>query len=285
MKLTEEQFKLIVRCACHGELPDFGPHDSVYSSLMRMGFCDLCSLTDAGWRVLEQYRVHKLLILAAGMGARLNPITSKMPKPLVKVNGISMIETILNAAIKSGIDDITIVRGYLGDQLNALKQNYPMIKFIENPIYNQSNNISSALYAKELFAGSYVCDGDLIIKNPALFQKYQYCSNYMGIPVKQTEDWCLTTQGNYIDKMVLGGTNCHIAVGFSYWTPEDGARLAQQFPLVFQLPEGKSTYWEQTPMEYFRSDYQIQVRECSNQDVIEIDTYEDLCRLDPSYRL
>ncbi len=74
-----------------------------------------------------------------------------------------------------------MVRGYLGEQFDQLLRKYPMIKFLENPLYNEANNISSIVVAKDLLSNAYVIESDLLLSNPALLTKYQYHSNYLGI--------------------------------------------------------------------------------------------------------
>ncbi|GHV54806.1 hypothetical protein AGMMS49579_16110 [Spirochaetia bacterium] len=55
------------------------------------------------------------------------------------------IDTLLDVVIAAGINEIYIVRGYLGEQFDQLLYKYPSIRFVENPLYNETNNISSAL--------------------------------------------------------------------------------------------------------------------------------------------
>lgn len=69
-------------------------------------------VTDLGLEALEPYRVKKAVILAAGFGSRMMPATAERPKPMVKVNGVRIIDTLLDALVAVGIKDITIVRGY-----------------------------------------------------------------------------------------------------------------------------------------------------------------------------
>ena len=260
-----------------------GTVNRTMGELTQLGWVQGGILTQAGVDALEPYRVKRLLIIAAGFGSRLVPITLNTPKPLVRVNGVRIIDTILDTATAIGITDITIVRGYLSEQFDQLLYKYPTIRFLENPVYNETNNISSAMCARYLYGGSYVCDADLIIRNPRLFQKYQYASNYLGIPVARTDDWCLKSKNGYITGTAVGGTDCHLWIGFSYWTPEDGARLAEHIRLAYEMPGGKERYWDQVPMDYFASEYKVEIRECSREDVVEIDSYRELKALDPSY--
>lgn len=78
-------------------------------------------------------KAKRAIFLAAGLGNRLRPITINTPKPLVRVNGVRIIETSIEACLKAGIQEIYIVTGYLADEFKILLQKYPMIKFIHNP--------------------------------------------------------------------------------------------------------------------------------------------------------
>jgi CTP:phosphocholine cytidylyltransferase-like protein len=237
------------------------------------------------YKTLEPYRVKRAIFLAAGFGTRLVPVTLHTPKPLVRVNGVRIIDTLLDAVVKAGIEEIVIVRGYLAEQFDQLKDKYQNITFIENPLYNEVNNISSVLCAGNLLQNAYVIESDLLLKNPSLIGKYQYTSNYLGVPTKQTDDWCFETNNGVITKVRIGGQNCHHMFGISYWNHNDGAKLIEHIKTVYGKPEGKKCYWDQVPLEYFLNDYVIEVRECTFDDIIEIDTLEELKKLDNSYNI
>lgn len=86
-----------------------------------------------------------------------------------------------------------IVRGYLGEQFDQLLYKYPNIRFVENPVYNEANNISSAVCVRYLLQNAYVLEADLFLRNKHLIRKYEYETNILGIPVDRTDDWCLMT--------------------------------------------------------------------------------------------
>jgi len=255
------------------------------SQLKEKGLIENCNLTDAGKNALEPYRVKRAVFIAAGFGSRLVPITFNTPKPLVRVNGVRIIDTLLDAVCAAGIGEITIVRGHLSEQFDQLKYKYPNIQFLENPIYNESNNISSAMCARYLLQNAYLLESDLLLKNPALIRKYQYASNYLGVPVEITDDWCFETRDKIITRLKVGGTNCHHMFGISFWNQTDGAKLAEHIKQVYQMPGGKERYWDQVALEYFIKDYAVEVRECTFDDIIEIDTLNELRNLDENYRL
>jgi CTP:phosphocholine cytidylyltransferase-like protein len=240
-------------------------------------------ITLKGIEALEPFRVKRALFIAAGFGSRLVPITLNTPKPLVRVKGMRIIDTLLDAVIAAGIEEILIVRGYLGEQFDQLLYKYPGIQFLENPFYNETNNISSAMCIRYLLKNAYVLESDLYLSNPSLISKYQFTSNYLGVPAELTDDWCFETRNGYISRLKVGGRNCHHMFGISYWNEHDGAKMAEHIKAVYEMPGGKERYWDQVALEYFIKEYTIEVRECSFEDIIEIDTFSDLKKLDRTY--
>jgi CTP:phosphocholine cytidylyltransferase-like protein len=248
------------------------------------GLIENNKLVAAGLQALEPYRVKRAVFIAAGFGSRLVPITLNTPKPLVRVKGVRIIDTLLDAVSAAGIDEIIIVRGYLGEQFDQLKYKYPKIQFLENPLYNESNNISSMMCARFLLQNAYVLESDLLLLNSGLISKYQYASNYLGVPAERTDDWCFETRNGIITRVRVGGRNCHHMFGISYWNQSDGAKLSDHIKQVYEMPGGKERYWDQVPLEHFIKDYAVEVRECSFDDITEIDTFNELKKLDDTYR-
>lgn len=292
--LTKKQFDVLERLEKirHGESQraiaantkmSLGAVNKVMSELIEAGFVSEGKITDEGILALEPYRVKRAVFFAAGFGSRLVPITLNTPKPLVRVYGKRIIDGLLDAVTAVGITDIYIVRGYLGEQFDQLLYKYPTIKFIDNPVYNESNNISSAMCARHLFAGAYIFESDLLLQNPDLVRKYQYSSNYIGVPVDVTDDWCFIMKDKYISKLCLGGTNCYHMFGISYWNEHDGTLLGDRLEKVYNSPGGKERYWDQVPIDYYIDDFKISVRECTFDDIIEIDSFRELRQLDSTY--
>lgn len=260
-----------------------GTVNSTYALLEEKGCIVNGQITAEGLKALEPYRVKRIVFIAAGFGTRLVPITLNTPKPLVRVKGVRIIDTMLDAALAAGIEEIIIVRGYLSEQFDQLLYKYPNIKFIENPVYNEANNISSAMCARYNFENAYICEADLIIKNPKLISKYQYSSNYCGVKCERTDDWCLYVNKGKITGVSVGGLNAYRMVGISYWTEADGKKLGECIQKVYEMPGGKEKYWDNVPLDVCKKDFNLSLRECSFDDFTEIDTFNELKKLDPSY--
>ena len=242
-------------------------------------------ITENGYNALEPYRVKRVIFLAAGLGSRLLPLTLNVPKPLIRVNGKRIIDTAIDAALAADIEEIYIVRGHLSEQFDQLLRKYPQIRFLENPAYNETNNISSAMCARFLFENAYVMEADLIINNPSVIKKYNYTSNCLGVPVEKTDDWCIMSRNGIARQLVQGGINCHHLFSIYYWNAEDGFKLSRHIEEVYQSPGGKERFWDLTPLYYFNKEYHVEIIECNMDDIDEIDTLKELQALDKAYAL
>lgn len=241
------------------------------------------NITEVGLNLLQPYRVKRAIFLAAGFGSRLVPITLNTPKPLVLVHGKKIIETLLDACVKAEIEEIIIVTGYLSEQFEILLKKYPNIKFIKNNMYNEANNISSAHLIKDLFENAYVLESDLYLYNQDLIRKYEYKSNFLGKKVDMTDDWCFEVKNGIITKQKQGGYDCYQMYGISYYSSEYQSQISKDIDTVFKSPGGKEKYWEQVILDVCKNNYKIYLRECSEGDIIEIDTFNELKQIDKTY--
>lgn len=265
--------------------------NSAMGKLTLEEFCELEAKCEAGaaspqeLAAMEPYRAKRAVLLASGFGSRMLPITINTPKPLVRVKGKRIIESLLDALLDIDVSEIYIVTGYLSEQFELLKRDYPIVKLIENPLFDVTNNISSAVAAKEHFQNAYVFESDLLLSNPKLLKKYQYCSNYLGVPVEETADWCFSSKDGLITDLHKGGKSCHHMYGISYWTADDGLKLAGDLPAVFERDEYRQRFWDDVPCIICRENYKVAIRECSFSDIQEIDSFAELQEVDPAYRI
>ena len=281
--LEKAEEKVNQRDIANGTGMSLGSVSRAMAFLTEEGFVKGNKLTESGFAALEPYRVKRAIFIAAGFGSRLVPITFNTPKPLVRVHGQRIIDSLLDACLAAGINEIYIVRGYLSEQFDQLLYKYPMIKFLENPVYNEANNISSALVARYLLSNAYVFEADLLISNPKIIKKYHYTSDFLAIKKDRTDDWCFEVKNGVITAEKVGGLDCWQMVGISYWNEEDGHKLSQDIAEVYATPGGKERYWEQVPLVYRKHNYAVEVLECFDEDIVEIDTFRELKAIDKTY--
>ena len=257
-----------------------GTVNRTLKELSDLGLVENGTITNNGIEALEPYRAKRAIFIAAGFGTRLVPVTLNTPKPLVRVNGKRIIDGLIDACLEAGINEIYIVRGYLAEQFDQLLYKYPMIKFLENPIYNEANNISSSMCARYMLSNAYVFEADLLISNPKIITPYHYTSDFLAIKKDRTDDWCFVVKD--VEEKV-GGLDCWQMVGISYWNEVDGHKLSNDIKETYDMPGGKECYWEQVPLVYCKNHYQVEVRECFENDIIEIDTFRELKAIDKTY--
>ena len=169
------------------------------------------------------------------------------------------------------------------EQFDQLLYKYPMVHFLENPAYNDANNISSAVCARYLLQNAYVFEADLVISNPSIVTKYHYTSDFLGIFKERSDDWCFTVKNGIITEQKVGGLNVYQEVGISYWDEEAGRKLADDLKTAYEMPGGKERYWDQVPFSIFPEHYQVEVRPCLDSDIIEIDSFKELKAIDKTY--
>lgn len=295
MNLTRKQFDVLSTLATTKEklsqrqLEDITGHslgtiNKAIKDLTDEGLLNNQEITSAGIDALEPYRAKKAIFIAAGFGTRLVPVTLNTPKPLVRVNGTRIIDTLIDACLEAGISEIYIVRGYLSEQFDQLLYKYPMIKFLENPSYNEANNISSAMAARYLMQNAYVFEADLLISNPKIITKYHYNSDVLGIWKERTDDWCLDVdKDGFVCEEKVGGLDTYQMVGIYYLNSADGAKLSEHIKEAFLAPGGKERYWETVPNQAYKGQYKIEVRPCTDADIVEIDTFRELKAIDKTY--
>ncbi len=93
----------------------------------------------------------KAVILAAGVGSRIRPLTDNLPKPLLEIGGKTILGRMVDAILDEGIQEMIVVTGYRADQIKRfLHGSYPTISFhfIYNEHYNETNTGYSLLQTK-----------------------------------------------------------------------------------------------------------------------------------------
>ena len=281
--LAEEKGTLSQRQLGEKSGHSLGTVNRVMQELTDLQYVTEGEITGAGISALEPYRAKRAIFIAAGFGSRLVPITFNTPKPLVRVHGQRIIDGLIDACLDAGINEIYIVRGYLAEQFDQLLYKYPMIRFLENPVYNEANNISSAMVARYMLSNAYVFEADLLISNPKIITKYHYTSDFLAIKKDRTDDWCFIVKDGVIVEEKVGGLDCWQMVGISYWNEEDGHKLSDDIKMTYEQPGGKERYWEQVPLVFCKKHYKVEVRECQENDIIEIDTFRELKAIDKTY--
>lgn len=230
-------------------------------------------------------RATRAIIMAAGIGSRMHPVTDTIPKPLVSVRGRRMIDTIISALHQNDIYEIYVVVGYLKEQFSQLPEEYPGLHIIENPDYRTANNISSLYYARAHLGNSIILDGDQIIEDPSIlqpeFERSCYCCRWTDTP---TTEWLLTLEnGAVVHCSRTGGSHGWELHSVSFWSAEDGEKLKAHLEYEYQTKNNREIYWDDVALFCHPEDYCLGVRPITADSLVELDSYEELCLWDNRY--
>ena len=231
-------------------------------------------------------KVERAIIMAAGKGTRMRPGTLHTPKPLVKVNGKRMIDSVIEALHKNGISEIYIVVGYLKDQFEILPKEYENVKLIENPFYDTCNNISSLYVARDYIENAIILDGDQIIYNEKILAPEFDRSGYNAVWTDdETGEWLMTVENGIVTSCSrTGGKGGWQLYSVSRWNEADGKRLKHHLELEFNEKHNRQIYWDDVAMFCHADEYELGIRPMNADDVIEVDNLEELIALDGSYK-
>ena len=231
------------------------------------------------------HRAKRAVILAAGAGKRMHPVTLRIPKPLVTVNGIRMIDTAIRGLWENGIREIYIVTGYRKEQFMALEKEYPGVCLIENPYYDTCNNISSLYMARECLEDSFILDGDQMIYNAEILRPEFERSGYHAVWTDSfTNEWLLDVEDGVIAGCSRTGGKCGLRlVSVSRWNAEDGRHLKQHLETEFKKHQNTRIYWDDIPVFCYPEQYRLGIRVIQPDDMVEIDSLEELAELDHHY--
>jgi CTP:phosphocholine cytidylyltransferase-like protein len=225
--------------------------------------------------------------MAAGLGKRLQPVTFTTPKPLVRVGGVRMIDTILKGLLENGIREIYVVVGHLKEQFEDLKADYPEVTLIENPWYDSCNNISSLYVAREHLEDCMILDGDQIVRAPKVLSTEFAHSGYNAIWCEgETDEWLMQAEGPELFVTSCsrnGGSRGWQLFSISRWSEEDGKKLSELVEKEFEAGN-RQIYWDDVPMFVHPKEFRLAVFPMERGDVTEVDNLSELQDLDPSYK-
>ncbi len=233
------------------------------------------------------------IILAAGMGKRLKELTANNTKCMIKVNGVTLIERMLGQIEKHGVSRITIVTGYEGtklvDYIRTLNISTP-VEFIDNPIYDKTNNIYSLSLASDRLCeeDTLLFESDIIFEDSVLDALVNDPRETLAL-VDKYESWmdgtCLKLSDDDMIEAFVPGKKLHYEEAEEYFKTVNIYKFSRSFSQKYYVPFlqayekalGENEYYEQVLRVITMLDEPvIKAKRLSGQKWYEIDDLQDL---------
>lgn len=225
----------------------------------------------------------RAIILAAGLGTRLRPMTDNTPKALIKVKDKPLVEYQIEYLKEKGIDEIIIVVGYLHEQFDYLKEKYG-VKLVFNEKYAEYNNFYSLYLVKDYLEDSYVIDADnYLFKN--MFRSDINRSTYFSVYREDCEnEWFLIYGDDYkVKDIIVDSKAGRILSGVSFWDKETAEKINKFIDFAYDSNEFMDLYWDNMVKDNI-SELDVYVEELEANSIYEIDSVKDYNKLEKILR-
>lgn len=223
------------------------------------------------------------IIIAAGTSSRFVPLSYEKPKGLVEVKGEVLIERQIRQLHEAGVNDVTIVVGYMAEQFAYLGEKYG-VQFVKNEDYKRYNNTSSMIRVVERLQNTYICCSDQYYeKNPFLqdLQQSAYAALYA---VGKTNEYCLELDAkDGICAVRIGGDDAWYMAGFAYFSDEFSKSFGKILTEEYAYDETKQMYWEDVYIEHLNELPTMQVVRFADEELWEFDSLDELRTFDTTY--
>lgn len=239
-------------------------------------------LSEKGAEALKPYEVKNAIIMAAGMSSRFVPLSYEKPKALLRVKGEVLIEREIEQLHEAGIDDITVVVGYLKENLFYLTDKYG-VKIVINDDYYRYNNTSTLSRVTDKIDNTYICSSDnYFTENP--FEKYVYRSYYSAVYAEgKTEEYCIKCNENgRITDVSVGGEDSWYMLGHVYFDRDFSSKFIRILKEEYDDPETKQGLWEDLYIRHI-NELDMYIRKYDSAVIKEFDSLDELRHFDDKY--
>lgn len=196
--------------------------------------------------------IDKAIILSAGKGSRLLPLTADRPKCLIELSGRSLLEWQLDALAASGISDVVIVTGFRDDLVDAVAAARPGVRTLFNPFYHVADNLGSVWMARsELDGDTLLLNGDTLVSVPLLRRVLDAQTGPIAVTVDEKEsydadDMKVLLEGDRllrIGKALEEGQYNGESIGLLAFRGDGAALFADRVDRMMRQPDGTRRWY------------------------------------------
>ena len=229
--------------------------------------------------------IRKAIILSAGKGSRLLPLTAERPKCLIDLSGRSLLEWQLEALQGAGIEDIVIVTGFRDDLVDAVAASRAGVRTLFNPFYHMADNLGSVWMAKaELDRDTLLLNGDTLVSPRLLERVLGADTGPIAVTVDEKEsydadDMKVLRDGDRllrIGKALEAGEYNAESIGLLAFRGEGPGRFAAQVDVMMRWPDGTRRWYLRAIDELARGGADVRTVSIHGEEWQEVDFPEDV---------
>jgi L-glutamine-phosphate cytidylyltransferase len=230
----------------------------------------------------------RAIIIAAGKGTRLFPLTKNTPKSLIEVgNGITMLESQLHSLKENGVKDVTIIIGYKAEQIEAKIKKYSNdfnINTVYNPFYETSNNLVSVWMAKHFMQEDFITiNGDDIFK-PVVIENLLKSEHNITMVIDEKPEYddddmkVVHKNGlvQQVSKKIPAGEANGESVGIIKFTGKGRQIYIDTLEEMVRDEENMNAFYLKAIQQIINKGYQVNFSMCKADDWGELDFHPDL---------
>lgn len=260
-----------------------GKVNRLLSEVKEEGFVDNeYNLTSKGLAALKPYKVDNAVIMAAGMSSRFAPLSYEKPKGLLVVKGEVLIERQIRQLKEAGIDDITVVVGYMKEKFFYLQEKFG-VKIVINDDYFRFNNPSTLIRVKDRLKNTFICSSDnYFVDN--VFEPYVFDSYYAAVFQEgESDEWGLITDNNdRIIKIDHSPKDMWIMLGHVFFSRSFSKKFVQILEKQYNKMSVRYELWEHILEENLK-ELPMVMRRYESDVIREFDSLEELRTFDDKY--
>ncbi|MEY8462821.1 NTP transferase domain-containing protein [Streptococcus merionis] len=217
----------------------------------------------------------RAIILAAGMGTRLRPLTLTTPKSLIKIGKETLIERQIRFLREVEVDEIIVVTGYLAEKFQFLEDKFG-VTLVHNDRYDSYNNFYTMYLVRDYLSDCYVIDADNYLVENFLESDIKQSTYFSAYKEDFKDEWLLKfNSASQVNDIVVTSGKGYILSGVSYWSSESGEFLKNVLEDYYQLGDFADLYWDNLVMDNLEK-ISVSIKKISSDAIFEVDSLSDL---------
>ena len=260
-----------------------GKVNGIVTAFVKAGFVDEGNrLTRAGIAALKPYKVDNAIIMAAGMSSRFAPLSYEKPKGVLVVKGEVLIERQIRQLQAAGIDDITVVVGYMKEKFFYLADKFN-VKIVVNEDYYRYNNPSTLIRVADKLRNTYICSSDNYFTEN-VFEPYAYDAYYAAtyFPGYANEWGIKADRKGRIVGIDHAPKDMWCMMGHVYFSQEFSSAFVKLLKEKYDDDDVRKALWEHL-FERNLKTLRMSVRKYSSDVIKEFDSLDELRSFDERY--